>query len=114
MASTKPAVSVSAVASVRRRTPDFTAGICGKALEVRAGIEPAFADLQSDASPLCHRTPVAAAKAEATHHAACSQRRSYIRVPGVNPDEPDHSLHKVNKWRERSGSCRPASLDKKP
>ncbi len=26
-------------------------------LEVRAGIEPAYADLQSDASPLCHRTP---------------------------------------------------------
>jgi hypothetical protein len=26
-------------------------------LEVRAGIEPASADLQSDASPLCHRTP---------------------------------------------------------
>jgi hypothetical protein len=28
-------------------------------LEVRAGIEPASADLQSDASPLCHRTPEA-------------------------------------------------------
>jgi hypothetical protein len=28
-----------------------------KSLEVRAGIEPASADLQSDASPLCHRTP---------------------------------------------------------
>jgi hypothetical protein len=28
-----------------------------KILEVRAGIEPAYADLQSDASPLCHRTP---------------------------------------------------------
>ncbi len=28
----------------------------GRALEVRAGIEPAFADLQSAASPLCHRT----------------------------------------------------------
>jgi hypothetical protein len=26
-------------------------------LEVRAGIEPAYADLQSVASPLCHRTP---------------------------------------------------------
>jgi hypothetical protein len=26
-------------------------------LEVRAGIEPTFADLQSAASPLCHRTP---------------------------------------------------------
>lgn len=26
-------------------------------LEVRAGIEPAYADLQSAASPLCHRTP---------------------------------------------------------
>ena len=25
-------------------------------LEVRAGIEPAYADLQSAASPLCHRT----------------------------------------------------------
>ena len=25
-------------------------------LEVRAGIEPTFADLQSAASPLCHRT----------------------------------------------------------
>jgi hypothetical protein len=32
--------------------------MAGKAiLEVRAGIEPASADLQSDASPLCHRTP---------------------------------------------------------
>src|SRR4051812_22776509 len=29
----------------------------GGKLEVRAGIEPASADLQSDASPLCHRTP---------------------------------------------------------
>jgi hypothetical protein len=29
----------------------------GNGLEVRAGIEPASADLQSDASPLCHRTP---------------------------------------------------------
>ena len=28
-------------------------------VEVRAGIEPAFEDLQSSASPLCHRTPVA-------------------------------------------------------
>src|ERR1700758_3013087 len=28
----------------------------GRALEVRAGIEPTFADLQSAASPLCHRT----------------------------------------------------------
>jgi hypothetical protein len=27
-------------------------------LEVRAGIEPTFADLQSAASPLCHRTGV--------------------------------------------------------
>lgn len=26
-------------------------------MEVRAGIEPAFEDLQSSASPLCHRTP---------------------------------------------------------
>ena len=31
----------------------------GSGLEVRAGIEPASADLQSDASPLCHRTPEA-------------------------------------------------------
>ena len=29
----------------------------GEGLEVRAGIEPAFEDLQSSASPLCHRTP---------------------------------------------------------
>jgi hypothetical protein len=29
-------------------------------LEVRAGIEPTFADLQSAASPLCHRTWVEA------------------------------------------------------
>ena len=28
-------------------------------VEVRAGIEPAFKDLQSSASPLCHRTPPA-------------------------------------------------------
>ena len=30
-------------------------------LEVRAGIEPTFADLQSAASPLCHRTIAASA-----------------------------------------------------
>ena len=29
-------------------------------MEVRAGIEPTFADLQSAASPLCHRTPSSA------------------------------------------------------
>jgi hypothetical protein len=42
---------VQAKAAQRRRQ-------CGRRrLEVRAGIEPASADLQSDASPLCHRTP---------------------------------------------------------
>ena len=38
----------------------FFAGGCAGlrvVLEVRAGIEPAYADLQSAASPLCHRTP---------------------------------------------------------
>jgi hypothetical protein len=39
----------------KRRVISRSAG----GLEVRAGIEPAFADLQSDASPLCHRTPEA-------------------------------------------------------
>ncbi len=37
-----------------------------KKLEVRAGIEPAYADLQSDASPLCHRTPAGDSGVEKT------------------------------------------------
>ena len=47
------------VEEIRRRleeTPDCQPNPLKK-LEVRAGIEPAYADLQSDASPLCHRTP---------------------------------------------------------
>ena len=34
----------------------FVRGLSRRAVEVRAGIEPAYADLQSAASPLCHRT----------------------------------------------------------
>ncbi len=50
-----------AMAPYRKRSmPDGDqggSGVAGNGMEVRAGIEPASADLQSDASPLCHRTP---------------------------------------------------------
>jgi hypothetical protein len=56
-------------------------------LEVRAGIEPASADLQSDASPLCHRTPDGGFGAEKLQKTAASRpERSYIRVLVVNLD----------------------------
>lgn len=56
-------------------------------LEVRAGIEPTFADLQSAASPLCHRTDGCGGCIPRSNHkvkrraAGCSEP-STLRAPG--------------------------------
>jgi hypothetical protein len=48
--------SVFSTVQVRPEFPRKNGGF-PRLLEVRAGIEPTYADLQSAASPLCHRTP---------------------------------------------------------
>ena len=47
-------------------------------MEVRAGIEPAYADLQSAASPLCHRTAGAGLGRENPRKSVVLQPRPYL------------------------------------
>jgi hypothetical protein len=61
-----------------------------KVLEVRAGIEPASADLQSDASPLCHRTP--------------GRRRAYM-VRRLCPGQEPRPCVAVSRRRRQLAAC---------
>ena len=65
-----------------------------KKLEVRAGIEPTFADLQSAASPLCHRTPGAGGRVYRAC-ARCGQARR----------QPDKTFKKVFAFFSKRSAC---------
>src|ERR1700749_284080 len=74
-------------------------------MEVRAGIEPTFADLQSAASPLCHRTVGQAARyivrpdraGQATPALSCeiagAVSRAVASSPGARYDRYNRSNH---------------------
>src|SRR5579862_8476822 len=53
-----------------------------KKLEVRAGIEPTYADLQSAASPLCHRTRLGVYISRRRDSGQATRPRSPPAVPG--------------------------------
>ena len=67
-----------------------------KPVEVRAGIEPTFADLQSAASPLCHRTGL-----QATVYRV---RRAFRSIAAVRSSEADLGV-KPKQWIGARGAA---------
>ena len=92
-----------------RRVRGSTPGALKK-LEVRAGIEPAYADLQSDASPLCHRTSVVARRISCAARPGVKSgpavRRTKSAVPVLAGYPGSHPA-----WRSPNAACiSPAAL----